>query len=107
MRHSREKGIERTIREFELLDQVVAGLSDEAMTSPLRRTPTAHRSKRPLVALSGMEADNASQDDMIDKVEDSTIGGQHMCWHSKSEEGRSSGSSCSEPETRACLMAPL
>ena len=78
MRHSREKGIERTIREFELLDQVVAGLSDEAMTSPLRRTPTAHRSKRPLVALSGMEADNASQDDTIDKVEDSTIGGRHM-----------------------------
>jgi hypothetical protein len=37
MRHTREEVIERTIREFERLDQVVAGLSDEAWNQPLRR----------------------------------------------------------------------
>jgi hypothetical protein len=37
MRHSREEVIARTIREFELLDQVVAGLSDEEWQRPLRR----------------------------------------------------------------------
>ena len=37
MRHTREEVIERTIREFELLDQVVDGLSDEEWNRPLRR----------------------------------------------------------------------
>ncbi len=37
MRHTREEVIERTIREFARLDQVVAGLSDEAWNRPLRR----------------------------------------------------------------------
>lgn len=37
MRHSREEVVERTIREFELLDQLVAGLSDEDWDRPLLR----------------------------------------------------------------------
>ena len=37
MRHTREEVIERTIREFELLAQVVDGLSDEEWNRPLRR----------------------------------------------------------------------
>jgi hypothetical protein len=37
MRHSREEVIERTIREFELLDQLVASLSDEDWKRPLPR----------------------------------------------------------------------
>ena len=37
MRHSREEVVERTIREFELLDQLVAGLSAEDWERPLLR----------------------------------------------------------------------
>lgn len=37
MRHSREEVIERAIREFEALDQLVGGLSDEDWQRPLRR----------------------------------------------------------------------
>ena len=35
MRHNREEVIERTIREFELLDQLVANLADEDWDRPL------------------------------------------------------------------------
>jgi Mycothiol maleylpyruvate isomerase N-terminal domain len=38
MRHSREEVIERTIREFELLDRLVAGLSAEDWNRPLLRS---------------------------------------------------------------------
>jgi hypothetical protein len=37
MRHSREEVIERTIREFELLDRLVANLSDHNWMRPLAR----------------------------------------------------------------------
>lgn len=37
MRHTREEVIERTIREFERLDRLVTGLSDEDWKRPLRR----------------------------------------------------------------------
>jgi hypothetical protein len=37
MRHRREEVVERTVREFELLDQVVAALSDEDWNRPLLR----------------------------------------------------------------------
>jgi hypothetical protein len=37
MRHSREEVVERTVREFELLDRVVAALSDEDWNRPLLR----------------------------------------------------------------------
>ncbi len=37
MRHRREDVIERAIREFELLDQLVAGLSDDDWNRPLPR----------------------------------------------------------------------
>ena len=37
MRHTREEVVERTIREFELLDQLVAGLRDEEWNRPVRR----------------------------------------------------------------------
>jgi mycothiol maleylpyruvate isomerase-like protein len=40
MRHSREGVIERTVREFELLDQVVSTLSDEQWALPLLRSET-------------------------------------------------------------------
>jgi uncharacterized damage-inducible protein DinB len=40
MRHTREEVIERTIREFELLDGLVAGLSDEDWERPLARPET-------------------------------------------------------------------
>ncbi len=40
MRHNREEVIERTIREYELLDRVVAGLSDEDWKKPLLRPET-------------------------------------------------------------------
>jgi uncharacterized damage-inducible protein DinB len=40
MRHKREEVIERTIREFELLDQLVADLSDEDWEQPLLRPET-------------------------------------------------------------------
>jgi uncharacterized damage-inducible protein DinB len=40
MRHNREEVIERTIREFELLDQLVAGLSDEDWRQTLLRPET-------------------------------------------------------------------
>ena len=38
MRHNREEVIERTIREFALLDQLVASLSDADWNRPLPRT---------------------------------------------------------------------
>jgi hypothetical protein len=37
MRHSREEVIERTIREFEVLDRLIAGLSEEDWRRPLPR----------------------------------------------------------------------
>jgi hypothetical protein len=37
MRHSREEVVERTIREFKLLDQRIAGLSNEDWNRPLLR----------------------------------------------------------------------
>lgn len=37
MRHSREEVIERTIREFELLDRLIAGLSEEDWNRPVPR----------------------------------------------------------------------
>jgi hypothetical protein len=40
MKHKREEVIERTIREFELLDHLVAGLSDEQWELPLLRPET-------------------------------------------------------------------
>ena len=40
MRHTREEVIDRTIREFELLDQLVAGLSDEQWGRKLARSET-------------------------------------------------------------------
>ena len=40
MRHKREEVIERTIREFELLDQLVGGLSNEDWKAPLLRPET-------------------------------------------------------------------
>jgi hypothetical protein len=40
MRHRREDVIERTIREFERLDRLVAGLSDEEWERPLARPET-------------------------------------------------------------------
>ena len=40
MRHNREEVIERTIREYELLDQLVANLSDEDWDRLLRRPET-------------------------------------------------------------------
>ena len=40
MRHTREEVIARTIREFELLDQLVAGLTDEEWQRPLPRPET-------------------------------------------------------------------
>jgi hypothetical protein len=40
MRHKREEVIERTIQEFELLDILVAGLSDEDWQKPLPRPET-------------------------------------------------------------------
>jgi hypothetical protein len=40
MRHDREEVIERTIREFELLDRLVAGLSDEEWERVLPRRET-------------------------------------------------------------------
>ncbi len=38
MRHNREEVIQRTIREFELLDQLVANLTDEEWNRPLPRS---------------------------------------------------------------------
>lgn len=38
MRHTREEVIERAIREFELLDNLVANLTDEAWQRPLPRS---------------------------------------------------------------------
>lgn len=40
MRHTRQEVVERTIREFELLDQLIAGLSDEQWELPLLRPET-------------------------------------------------------------------
>jgi hypothetical protein len=40
MRHNREEVIERTISEFELLEQLVAGLSDQEWRRPLLRPET-------------------------------------------------------------------
>ncbi len=40
MRHQREEVIERTIREFELLDELIAGLTDEQWGRLLRRPET-------------------------------------------------------------------
>jgi hypothetical protein len=40
MRHTRAEVIERTIREFELLDRLIAGLSDEQWQCPLLRPET-------------------------------------------------------------------
>jgi hypothetical protein len=40
MRHTREEVILRTIREFELLDQIVANLKDEEWALPLPRPET-------------------------------------------------------------------
>ncbi len=40
MRHQREEVIERTIREFELLDRLVANLTDEDWNRPLARPET-------------------------------------------------------------------
>ena len=40
MRHKREEVIERTIREYELLDQLVASISDEDWKQPLQRSET-------------------------------------------------------------------
>ena len=40
MRHTREEVIERTIREFELLDHLVAGLTKEDWEQPLARPET-------------------------------------------------------------------
>ncbi len=40
MRHSRDEVIERTIREFELLDALLAGLTDEDWQLPLARSET-------------------------------------------------------------------
>jgi hypothetical protein len=40
MRHTREEVLERTIREFELLDQLVANLKEEAWALPLPRPET-------------------------------------------------------------------
>lgn len=40
MRHSRDEVIERTVREFELLDEMIAGLSDEEWRRPLPRSET-------------------------------------------------------------------
>ena len=38
MRHNREEVIDRTIREFELLDHLVENLSDEDWKQPLFRS---------------------------------------------------------------------
>ena len=38
MRHNREEAIQRTIREFELLDHLVANLTDEEWSRPLPRS---------------------------------------------------------------------
>ncbi len=40
MRHTREEVIDRTVREFELLDHLVANLSDEQWKRPLARPET-------------------------------------------------------------------
>lgn len=40
MRHTREEVIERTIKEYELLDQMVANLTDEEWGRPLARSET-------------------------------------------------------------------
>ena len=40
MRHNRDEVIERTIREYQLLDQLVAGLSKEEWEKPLLRPET-------------------------------------------------------------------
>jgi len=40
MRHTREEVIERTIREFELLDHLVANLTDEDWNRPVPRSET-------------------------------------------------------------------
>ncbi len=40
MRHTREEVIERTIREFELLDRLVAGLAQEDWERPVPRSET-------------------------------------------------------------------
>lgn len=40
MLHNREDVIERTIREFEMLDRLVAGLTDEQWARPLARPET-------------------------------------------------------------------
>jgi len=40
MRHTREEVIERTVKEFELLDQLVAGLTDEEWEKLLLRSET-------------------------------------------------------------------
>ena len=40
MRHTREEVIERTIREFELLDRLVANLTDEDWNRPVPRSET-------------------------------------------------------------------
>ena len=40
MRHEREEVIQRAVREFERLDQLVAGLTDEDWARPLRRPET-------------------------------------------------------------------
>jgi hypothetical protein len=37
MRHTREEVVDRTVREFELLETLVAGLPDEAWTLPVHR----------------------------------------------------------------------
>lgn len=40
MRHTREEVIQRTIREYELLDQLVENLTDEDWEQPLIRPET-------------------------------------------------------------------
>jgi hypothetical protein len=40
VRHSREEVVERVVREFELLDRLVAGLSDEEWNRPVPRPET-------------------------------------------------------------------
>ena len=40
MRHTRQEVIDRTVQEFELLDKLVAGLSDEDWEQPLLRPET-------------------------------------------------------------------
>ncbi len=40
MRHNREEVTERTVREFELLDEMIEGLSDEDWRLPLPRSET-------------------------------------------------------------------